>query len=369
MPHQWTTNVMGSRLGILLIVLLSAAGAAGAQPPSVQAGGQQAPPPAAAIPLEPSSTAASADARPATTTFLGDSGVWFVPIAEVLPDRTWSVTGYRRGTNYIQGSTSVADFAGTFAVGVANRIELFGSVLGATTVDRDLQPVFVANPSYGGFVDRYPRVLSSSPVTGFGDSYLGLKVNLMSESRGHLVAAAVRTVVKLPTADELSGTGRTDVSLEAIGSKEFAERFEVAALLGYRFQGQPSGFVTPSGAITWGAATSFPSRGAFRVFGEATGEVVSSDFASRMVPLVGTDDSIPPVSVDTENLMRLTVGLNWQMRGGLFIGAGVTWTPPRAERIPATQTDHAFGDFRDWQIRIGFHPGIHLFAKPQSTRG
>ena len=159
MPHQMTTNVMG-RLGFLLIVLLSAVGAAGAQqaPPPTTAGAQQAPPPAAPIPLEPSSTAASSGARPATTTFLGDSGVWFVPIAEVLPDRTWSVTGYRRGTNYIQGSTSVADFAGTFAVGVANRIELFGSVLGATTVDRDLQPVFATNPSYGGFVDRYPRV-------------------------------------------------------------------------------------------------------------------------------------------------------------------------------------------------------------------
>ncbi|HVH28881.1 MAG TPA: hypothetical protein VM818_19100, partial [Vicinamibacterales bacterium] len=43
------------------------------------------------------------ETRPATTTFLGDTGLWFVPTAEVLARGKWSGTGYRRGTNYIQG--------------------------------------------------------------------------------------------------------------------------------------------------------------------------------------------------------------------------------------------------------------------------
>src|SRR5437899_13106699 len=55
-------------------------------------------------------TSQSSDAsRPATTTFFGDTGLWFVPTAEVLPAGTWSASGYRRGTNWIQGYTNVGD--------------------------------------------------------------------------------------------------------------------------------------------------------------------------------------------------------------------------------------------------------------------
>ena len=77
----------------------------------------------------PSSSAASAETRPATTTFFGDTGLWYVPTAEVLAHGKWSVSGYRRGTNYVQGFTNVGDFAGTFGVGIGNRAELFASFL------------------------------------------------------------------------------------------------------------------------------------------------------------------------------------------------------------------------------------------------
>jgi hypothetical protein len=74
----------------------------------------------AQTPSSSSSTQAAAptkDTRPATTTFLGDTGLWYVPTGEVLPAGKWSVSGYRRGTNYVQGFSNVADFAGTFAFG------------------------------------------------------------------------------------------------------------------------------------------------------------------------------------------------------------------------------------------------------------
>src|SRR5574337_180730 len=74
--------------------------------------------------------------RPATTTFYGDTGLWFVPTAEVLPNGKVAVSGYRRGTNYIQGYSNVGDFAGTFAVGMANRFELFASFIFDTRIDR-----------------------------------------------------------------------------------------------------------------------------------------------------------------------------------------------------------------------------------------
>ena len=103
-------------------------------------------------------TSASEETRPATTTFFGDTGLWFVPTAEVLPHGKWSVSGYRRGTNYIQGFSNIGDFAGTFGIGVKNRLEIFGSFLFDTRIDRDIRPLFVTNSEAGGIVDRYPRM-------------------------------------------------------------------------------------------------------------------------------------------------------------------------------------------------------------------
>src|SRR5437762_3707914 len=94
--------------------------------------------------------------RPATTTFFGDTGLWFVPTGEVLPHGKWSASGYRRGTNWIQGYTNVGDFAGTFGVGLGNRAEIFGSFLVDTRIDRDTYPLFLSDPSFGSFIDRYP---------------------------------------------------------------------------------------------------------------------------------------------------------------------------------------------------------------------
>ena len=84
-------------------------------------------------------SSSSDDSRPATTTFFGDTGLWFVPTAEVLPKGKWAVSAYRRGTNWIQGYTNVADFAGTFAYGIKDRAEIFGSFLVDTRIDRDIR--------------------------------------------------------------------------------------------------------------------------------------------------------------------------------------------------------------------------------------
>ena len=84
------------------------------------------------------------ETRPATTTFFGDTGLWFVPTAEVLAHGKWSGSGYRRGTNYIQGYTNIGDFAGTVAVGIKDRAEIFGSFLVDTRIDRDhVRPIFM----------------------------------------------------------------------------------------------------------------------------------------------------------------------------------------------------------------------------------
>jgi hypothetical protein len=125
-----------------------------------------------------SSTDTAQETRPATTTFFGDTGLWFVPTAEVLGHGKWSASGYRRGTNWVQGYTNVADFAGTVAVGIKNRAEIFGSFLVDTRIDRDVRPVFVADPAFGGFINRYPRVNQYWTGDNVGDFYLGFKAAL-----------------------------------------------------------------------------------------------------------------------------------------------------------------------------------------------
>src|SRR5439155_14517640 len=100
------------------------------------------------------SSSATPETRPATTTFFGDTGLWFVPTAEVLAHGKWSASAYRRGTNYIQGFTNVGDVAGTFGVGIRDRAEIFGSFLVDTRLDRDLRPLFTSNTTVGGIIDR-----------------------------------------------------------------------------------------------------------------------------------------------------------------------------------------------------------------------
>jgi hypothetical protein len=247
------------RFGALAGACLLWAAAAGAQTAS-------APPPP-----PPSSTDAT---RPATTTFNGDTGLWYVPTAEVLPHGTWSVSGYRRGTNWIQGYTNVADFAGTFGFGIKDRAEIFGSFLVDTRIDRDVRPIFVPDGSFGGVIDRYPRVNQGWTGDNVGDFFLGAKLNLWSEARRNPAALALRAMVKLPTGDVDKGvsTGKTDVSFDLVVSKEASKLVEVSAYGGWEVRGQPDNYDAPTGAFRWGAGVGFPSRNFLRVTGELNGQ-------------------------------------------------------------------------------------------------
>ena len=113
-----------------------------------------------------SSTATAEETRPATTTFYGDTGLWYVPTAEVLANKKWSVSAYRRGTNWIQGYTNVADFAGTFGFGIGGRAEVFGSFLVDTRIDRD-SPARSSLPIRASAASSIaiPRSINTGPAT------------------------------------------------------------------------------------------------------------------------------------------------------------------------------------------------------------
>jgi outer membrane protein OmpA-like peptidoglycan-associated protein len=316
-----------------------------------------------------STSAPSSDAtRPATTTFYGDTGLWFLPTAEVLPDGMWSISGYRRGTDYIQGYTNVADFAGTFAYGIKHRAEIFGSFLVDTRIDRDVRRLFVNDPTYGGFIDRYPLV--NTPWTGDnrGDFYVGAKVNLWSESQRKPAAIAVRGIVKLPTAnsDVGTGTGKADFLVDFIVSKEARRLAELAGYAGYEYRGSPAGFSLPGGAFRWGAGAGFPSRSPIRVSAELNGIVNSSNTASMSGTLLAVDGSLSPLVVNTENITRATAAVTFQAPKGFFVGAGLSWNVPRQERLTghADADDYPFADYLDWQVRIGYHPGVRKYVPP-----
>src|SRR5438105_1739363 len=205
------------------------AAAAAAQPPST--------PSTSTSSQSTSAAATDEETRPATTTFFGDTGLWYVPTAEVLPGGKWSASAYRRGTNWIQGYTNVADFDGTFGVGIKDRAEIFGAFLFDTRIDRDVVPRFVPDSSFGGIVDRYPRVSQQWTGDNVGDFYLGAKINLWSEARQNPAAIAVRGLIKRPTADKDvgNGTGKPDFGLDLIISKEASKLVEVSGTAGYEF--------------------------------------------------------------------------------------------------------------------------------------
>jgi outer membrane protein OmpA-like peptidoglycan-associated protein len=320
----------------------------------------------------PAPPAAETTTRPATTTFFGDTGIWYVPTGEVLGNGKWSASVYRRGTNWIQGYTNVADFAGTFAFGVKDRAEIFGSFLVDTRIDRDIRPLFAGDPAFGGIVDRYPLVNKYWTGDNLGDLYLGAKFNLWSEYRHNPAAIAVRALAKLPTGKKDAGvsTGKPDLALDFIVSKEAAKLVEVSGFGGYEFRGSPDGIDAPTGAFRWGTGVAFPSRNMLRISGELNGQIPSKDLATFTgAPVVGIDLTRAPLTSATENMTRATLGLTFQARNGFFAGAGVSWNvPTRARTGSFTDEPDVIGDYYDMQFRIGYHPGVRVYAPPAAAQ-
>jgi len=345
-----------------LLALTTAAVASAQTGASGTAAGQTTPATAAS-----SSPAPAAETRPATTTFYGDTGLWFVPSAEVLPNGKWSVSGYRRGTNYIQGYTNVGDFAGTFGVGIRNRAEIFGSFVFDTRIDRDVRPLFLADPAYGGIVAAHPNVHAQWIGNQVGDLFVGAKINFLSQADQKPAALAVRGVVKVPTGDDASGasTGKADFFADFIASTEAGRVADVSGYAGVEVRGTPAGFDLPTSAFRWGAGVGLPSRSPLRVFGELNGVAPSGSTATMTTAsLVAPDGSMPPVTSNVEKLTRATVGLTFQAPKGFFAGVGLSWNVPRQARVLANASDDPAADYWDWQVRIGYHPGVRVYVPP-----
>ena len=304
--------------------------------------------------------------RPATTSIYGDTGLWFVPTGEVLRDGKWSASAYRLNWDVRQGFTDISHFEGTFAYGIKGRAELFGAVRFDTRIDRDTRPIFgFGGDRYGGVDNNYPFVKEGWIGDDFGDTFLGVKVNLLSESRNHPVAIGVRGMVKVPTGSDSggSGTGKMDAQFDFIVSKEIASTAEVSGSIGYRHRGDPDEYDLSSG-IPFGIGAQFPTRSALKFTTEWFGEIFNKDVVTRTVSpptanVIGVDGSVPLVTSNLPLQSTLMFGATWQMRNGFFAGAGIDWSAKAEDREDlGIDSDDNFGTKFGWQFRLGYHPGV-----------
>jgi hypothetical protein len=315
---------MRKRVAILLVAVLTCAATASAQAPQ-GSGGQQSGTTATQAPAQPKAAATGEDTRRATTTFMGDTGLWFVPTGEVLPAKKWSASGYFVNFDYTEGFTDVSNWPITFGFGVGDRAEVFGSWSLLRRIDRDIRPIFVpGQPTAGGIVNEYPFVRTGWSGNNLGDLWVGTKINLLSQYRQQPVAFGIRGMIKLPTAGGESngvGTGKADVAIDAVLSKEVNQRVELSGFGGMIFRGKPDG-IDISNGFRWGFGAGVPTRANLRFTFEVHGERYTDTSVAITRSLVADDLSVPPAVATLDNPFHFSLGLTWTGRNGFFAGAG-----------------------------------------------
>ena len=307
--------------------------------------------------------------RPATTTFMGDTGLWYVPTGEVLPRKKWSMSAYRVNFDDNQGFTDVSNWPLTFGFGVADRAEIFGSWVLVNRIDRDIRPLFLSSiPQAGGVVPQNPLMNNTWNGNNLGDLWLGAKVNLTSQWRQQPAAFALRFMVKAPVGDKDSGasSGKADFAFDAIASKEINQRVEVSGYGGYIVRGSPDQVESTNG-FRWGFGAGMPSRKSLRFTAELNGEVYSSSKLATKQLMLATDGSFLPVGFesDVKSPVDFNLGLTWQGRNGVFAGLGWTYrfTVDKRDEFLSQYTNGA-GDRMDIVGRIGYHPGVRIYVPP-----
>ena len=310
---------------------------------------------------------AGEDRRPATTTFMGDTGLWFVPTGEVLPARKWSFSLYRVNFDFNQGFTDVSNWPVTLGVGLGDRAELFGAWSVVRRVDRDVRPLFIPTQAgAGGLANEYPLVTQGWSGNQLGDLWIGAKINLMSQWRGHGGAFALRGMVKIPTAkddEEGVGTGKPDFGIDAILSKEINERVELSGFGGLMLRGKPDG-VELSNGFRYGVGIGVPSRRALRLTAELHGEAYFDDSLELSRSLIGADGSLPPSVTNLDSPLNASLGLTYLHSGGFFAGAGLNWRIKMDGRSEFGSFEDETGDSLGFQLRLGYHPGVRIFVPP-----
>jgi outer membrane protein OmpA-like peptidoglycan-associated protein len=272
--------------------------------------------------------------------------------------------------DYEQGFTDVSNFPVSFGVGLRERAEIFGAWTVVRRIDRDVRPLFF--PTFGGVpgagvVNEYPFSSRGWSGNQLGDLWVGAKLNLTSQYRQSRAATGVRALVKIPTADRDEGVGtrKVDVALDGILSSELNDRVELSAFGGFIIRGDPDAFDLLNG-VRWGVGAATPSRRSLRLTAEIHGEIYLGD---AVVPRGATtlSDAFAPADSDQESPVTGTVGLTWQSRRGVFVGAALNWNARLDGRSKFGAFTDETGDSLGFQFRVGYHPGVRVYATPPAA--
>ncbi len=300
--------------------------------------------------------------RPSGVTFLGDTGLWFVPTAEILPSGGWSASGQKINIDRQEGITDISHFLATAAYGVNDRVELFGSFRAITRIDRDVKPIFTQS-DFGGPAHQFPLVTDQFTGNQIGDLFLGGKVNLTSEARQNGAALAVRGVLKVPTGDDDIGTttGKADGMVDVIVSKNLGV-VELSVFGGFAARGDPEGIDLPN-SVRWGIGAGTSPTRSLTLLSEVTGELMTDDGFSVNRSLVARDGSVARAIARLRNPIDVTLGLQWNAPNGLFVSAGVSSSLLHANTQPSGDSPSWY-DRLGFLVRIGYHPGVNVYVPP-----
>ncbi len=293
--------------------------------------------------------------RPATTTPQGDTGLWFVPTAEILPAQALvreRVSRQLRSPAGLHGRVELARDVRVWPQGPGRVVRMRGRSCAASTATCGRSS---ARPTRnaGGLVNEYPFVSGGWSGNQLGDLWLGGKFNLMSEWTQKPVALAVRTMFKMPTATDddegrrhgqdglrCSTSSRARRSTSGSSSPATADSSSAATPTTWTCR-------TASGGAS--ARVSRPAR-ALRLTAEFHGEAQFDDVVYNGAGLVGEDGSLPPLVSDSDSrdAFHVRSDVAWQRAASLPAPARTgasAWTAakPRGarvrQRVAATTSD------------------------------
>jgi outer membrane protein OmpA-like peptidoglycan-associated protein len=273
------------------------------------------------------------EARPATPTTFGDTGLIHLSSAYTLPKGKVSFSLFRDNLDRDPKDVDISIHGFTLAYGASSRLELFGSVGLQNRVNVDAR-------FQGGFVNDYPFAGTSATSpgwqTGLGDVRLGAKFKLLDDYQGDAVGLALRGFVKLGTADETKGlgTGKTDAGIALVLSKTLNRGADLHASIGYQKNGDPD---RPNigDAVNWGVGINVPALRKVQLQAELTGSAYRGADFEQTKPL------------------DLVVGPVLYLKPGLFLRPAISWNLNFDDRGLGSSRKSSTGRL----ISIGYHPG------------
>jgi outer membrane protein OmpA-like peptidoglycan-associated protein len=264
--------------------------------------------------------------RPATPSYDGDTGLFRLSSAYVLPKGKGAFSLFRDNMDRDPLGIDFSVHGVNAAYGATDKLELFGQI--------GLQNRTKANYfSEPGFFNDLPFV-NDRWQTGFGDIKLGAKYAFLDDYRGDGVGLAVRGVLKFGTADEQDGlgTGKMGGGVDLVLSKTLNYKADIHASIGYQFASDPDD-VNIGGAFKWGLGVNVPACEKWSIQAEITGlSYGDADF-------------------DQTNPIDLVVGPVVWLKSGFFI------RPAWSYAFNYDRPGASFGKKSGRQISIGYHPG------------